>query len=34
MNSFHMLNKLISHNLWTTEKVYQQSLIAEIFALQ
>ena len=34
MNSFHMLIKLISHNLYTTGKIYQQSSIAEIFVLQ
>jgi len=34
MNSFHMLIKLISHNLWTNEKVYQPFLIAEIFVFQ
>ena len=31
MNSFHMLIKSISHNLWTTGKVYQQFSIIEIF---
>ena len=30
MNSFHILIKLISHNLWITGKVNQQSSIAEI----
>ena len=34
MNLIHMLIKLISNNLWTTGKVYQQSSIAEIFVLQ
>ena len=33
MNSFHMLIKSISHNLWTIEKVYQELSIAEFFVL-
>ena len=30
MNSFHMRIKLLSHNLWTTGKFYEQLSIAEI----
>jgi len=34
MNLFHMQIKLISHNLWTTGKDFQQFSIAEIFNLK